>query len=491
MLSFGRVTVAGVQWLCPTPGCVPADAVGKRILSRPREGHAVERTGHQELLGPHRAEAQADGVSHKLGVGPRVKVTLPSLEAWCMARFRRTRPRRCNGRDGPRLPPTETIEAWKSGPDFAASKPTFPGGLGSAGLTALELAPCQPHAVVAIAAVNAAAPGTVRRRSEPRASIAMATFNGAEHVVAQLETIAAQSMLPTEVVVVDDHSDDDTAGICQLFSERAPFELRVLRNASNLGPVRTFERALRECRGEYVFLSDQDDAWHADKLFTMVAAMDASPRSVLAIHDLRICDGTMRPIGETKMQRLAKLGSASRGHVTAMATVVRRSFLEHALPVPSPDVITHDGWLHECARALGLRLVIAKVLADYRRHESAFTVGSVVNAPGTTSLMSLTRDRLRKQGSERLDAQQTLFANVACWLTERRNGLVDGGFASFEDLDRTGVTYRNFAQWAAERRTLLQRPRSLRWRDVIVQFLRGKYRPFSGWRSAAKDILQP
>ena len=44
-------------------------------------------------------------------------------------------------------------------------------------------------------------------------SIAMTTFNGAIHLREQLDSLAAQRLLPAELVIGDDGSTDDTLAI--------------------------------------------------------------------------------------------------------------------------------------------------------------------------------------------------------------------------------------------------------------------------------------
>ena len=48
-----------------------------------------------------------------------------------------------------------------------------------------------------------------------RTSVAMATYNGAEYVVEQLESIRTQSMPVDEVIIHDDRSTDDTVAIVE------------------------------------------------------------------------------------------------------------------------------------------------------------------------------------------------------------------------------------------------------------------------------------
>ncbi len=46
-----------------------------------------------------------------------------------------------------------------------------------------------------------------------RVSIAMCTYNGAAHVLEQLESFIAQTRQPDELIVCDDASQDETADI--------------------------------------------------------------------------------------------------------------------------------------------------------------------------------------------------------------------------------------------------------------------------------------
>ena len=66
-------------------------------------------------------------------------------------------------------------------------------------------------------------------------SVAMATYNGAGFIGAQLASIAAQTRTPDELVVCDDGSDDGTVEIIERFAREAPFEVRLICNEQRLG----------------------------------------------------------------------------------------------------------------------------------------------------------------------------------------------------------------------------------------------------------------
>src|SRR5688500_9098173 len=95
-------------------------------------------------------------------------------------------------------------------------------------------------------------------------SVAMCTYNGAQFLRTQLESIIAQSRAPDEIVVCDDCSTDETRALLKQFAAESLVPVSLHFNEQNLGSVRNFEQAIRMCNGNVIALSDQDDVWHRD-----------------------------------------------------------------------------------------------------------------------------------------------------------------------------------------------------------------------------------
>ena len=77
-------------------------------------------------------------------------------------------------------------------------------------------------------------------------SVAMATYNGAAYLARQLDDLAAQSILPAELVICDDGSTDNTLAILERFAITAPFAVRAHRNSDVWATARTSSNA-RAC----------------------------------------------------------------------------------------------------------------------------------------------------------------------------------------------------------------------------------------------------
>ena len=130
-------------------------------------------------------------------------------------------------------------------------------------------------------------------------SVIIASYNGASYIRAQLESIAAQTLQPEEIIVQDDCSSDDTVEIVRSYLSRLPIRLHV--NPENLGYVRNFESALAKAQGEYIALCDQDDIWEPHKLETLVNAIG---NKSLVYSDSYLIDAQGKSIGKTLSQKL-------------------------------------------------------------------------------------------------------------------------------------------------------------------------------------------
>ena len=75
-------------------------------------------------------------------------------------------------------------------------------------------------------------------------SIALCTYNGERFLSQQLESLAAQTILPDELVICDDASSDGSMHILEEFAKNSPFIVRIFKNKKNLGYIKNYEKAI-------------------------------------------------------------------------------------------------------------------------------------------------------------------------------------------------------------------------------------------------------
>lgn len=128
------------------------------------------------------------------------------------------------------------------------------------------------------AARHPAAQGSPREGRAPRVSVIMATYNGSAYIEYSIRSLLTQTMQDFEIIVVDDCSTDDTHEVLRAIADP---RLRVIRNAENIGVVRSRNRCFEAARGEYVAMLDHDDLSLPTRLHKQVAYLDAHPDTVL------------------------------------------------------------------------------------------------------------------------------------------------------------------------------------------------------------------
>ncbi|WP_158241543.1 glycosyltransferase family 2 protein [Novosphingobium sp. TH158] len=234
---------------------------------------------------------------------------------------------------------------------------------------------------------------------EPRkVSVALATYNGAKFLAAQLESYLVQSRLPDELVIGDDGSTDGTVALIEDFARRAPFPVRLTVNSGNLGPTRNFVETMLRCQGEVIFPSDQDDVWHAGKIERMLHFLGDRPGTWLAVHDAALVDGKGVPLGLTMAGQIRSAGEEPRWALVAgCCMAIDARLLELCRPVPRLG--QHDAWLAGVAGGLGIRSYLDEALIDYRRH-GANVSESFMSDLKPTSRLARWRERLGRACSE-------------------------------------------------------------------------------------------
>ena len=332
----------------------------------------------------------------------------------------------------------------------------------------------------------------------------LSTWNGQRYLDEQLESLAAQTLVPHELVVRDDASTDGSVELLHRFADRARFPVTVERGQERVGPARSFERALGAVSGDLVALCDQDDVWRPDKLAVLVRVLEDDPTVTLAFSDARLIDDDGRRIDGSVSRYLGLTGARrrrfdtdplttllERSLVTGCTTVVRSRVVAAALPLPSSlDLdevpMLHDRWLGLLAATLGSVVLIDQPLVDYRQHpaqhtgfeRSALCRARAAVVGGASQLgRSATKGDALTGWRARLAGRSTQLEDVA----ERARA--HGATARSVDLLRQAAQHlRTRADLpAARRRRLLEISRELR---------TGAYRWSDGSLAAAVDLVR-
>jgi len=221
----------------------------------------------------------------------------------------------------------------------------------------------------------------------------MATFNGAAYLGQQLADVAAQTSLPSELVVCDDGSSDDTLIILERFAASAPFPVRIHRNSERLGYRANFLKCASLCQSDLVAFCDQDDRWLPTKLAAMLACFD-DPDVLLAFHGAEIIGEDERPLGRLPQRprptgKSPPLSGSPWTFALGFTQVFRRWLCDCDRWWPlsvdqyrADEPLAHDQWYFFLASVLGTIVNVETPLVRYRQHERTCSAGPRRSAAG-------------------------------------------------------------------------------------------------------------
>lgn len=142
----------------------------------------------------------------------------------------------------------------------------------------------------------------------PMVSVVIPLWNGLEHIPACLASLRAQTLPDHEVVVVDNASPD---GAGEWVAKHHP-EVRLVRNARNLGFAGGTNTGLRAARGRYLVTLNQDTVAAPEFLEQLVAATTWGPRVGMVASKMRYLHSKDR-INSTGIQVLGDFYGEDRG----------------------------------------------------------------------------------------------------------------------------------------------------------------------------------
>lgn len=329
---------------------------------------------------------------------------------------------------------------------------------------------------------------------QPTISVAMCTYNGETYLAEQLESLLRQTRLPDELVVCDDHSTDHTLQILEFFAAQSPFPIRIIQNETRLGYNKNFEKALGNCTGDLIFVSDQDDYWLPEKIEEISDFLMAHPDVDLVFSNAQVADNQLNSTNMLFWERVSFTDDTRQrwvegealdilldgNRVMGCASAIRRDLLDAVLPIPDVPGYIYDGWMALVAAARGTIRFYEKPLLIYRTHENQ-QVG--VRPEPTNRFVSL-RERFTRARSEKLQpfiSKREQLRIIRHLLDER---VPDSPF--YIDHLQSRLDFYTV-------RSTLPRPRIHRFGPVMREWFRGNYKrfadPTAGWRAPIMAAL--
>lgn len=261
-------------------------------------------------------------------------------------------------------------------------------------------------------------------------TILMATYNGAEYLAAQMDSILHQTVQDFCLIVYDDGSTDDTFSILKAYQKKYPNQIRCIQNEFPTGSAKgNFFLMLKDLKakqaGEYIIFADQDDVWEKDKLEKLQEHLKGmemrygKSTPLLVYSDLKVADENLRVLHPSMQQwmhhpnRAKNLGALLvENDVTGNSMMFNQSLLD--IYFEPTDAVMHDWYLAILANVFGHMSYLEESLTLYRQHQSN-ALGVKKTGVLQTMLGNFFQSKERKQAIQKTYAQMFAQAESVLW----------------------------------------------------------------------------
>lgn len=201
-------------------------------------------------------------------------------------------------------------------------------------------------------------------------SVCIATYNGGKFIRQQLDSILKQLETDDEIIISDDSSSDMTLEIIKLYNDS---RIKILAGNTFRSPIFNLENALKQAKGDYIFLADQDDIWDDNKIEITLSYLKEYN---IVISDCNIINETGDEIHpsffELNKSKAGLLHNFIKNSYLGCCMAFDRKMLEAILPFPE-NIAMHDIWIGIISELIGNPIFISNKLISYRRHSLNFS----------------------------------------------------------------------------------------------------------------------
>ena len=202
----------------------------------------------------------------------------------------------------------------------------------------------------------------------------MATFNGADYIGEQLDSLLNQTYRHWRLVVHDDGSTDHTVAIVTDYCAKDPRITLLADGVSGRGAARNYLHLLHEIKAGLYMFCDQDDVWLPNKVERMVAAISTKKQpSLVYANGYFYRSGRVIPQKTTTIHpRTLQDSLFFNSGIQGCSVIVNEQLVALLKPFPG-QVAMHDHLLTMAAVTFGEISYIDEVLTWYRQHERNVT----------------------------------------------------------------------------------------------------------------------
>lgn len=318
-------------------------------------------------------------------------------------------------------------------------------------------------------------------------SVAMCTYNGERYIEEQIQSILNQTLLPHEIVIIDDGSTDNTLNIAERLLRNSSLKFKIIINKKNLGVIKNFEKAINNTTGDIIFTCDQDDVWIENKVKKILEEFKKDDEISLVFTDAYLVDKNLSTLGlnlweivsfnskkyTNKHDKLLK-EMLKHNIMTGATMAFKKNTFNKSLPLN--DLWIHDYWIGIITVILGGKVkALNEPLILYRQHENN-VIGSSKKSLTSKVLNYITNNNseVQRHGEKKLNMMGLLIKFI-----NEKNYQVDNDYLYL--INESNIFWEQKVHLKSQKKSTALK--------FVLLNLKNYNNYYTGIRGAIKDII--
>ena len=122
-------------------------------------------------------------------------------------------------------------------------------------------------------------------KNNHKISIIILCYNLGHFLPEAIDSVLHQTLLPSEIIIADDASTDNTPKIAKQYTKKYPRLIKYIRQPKNLGIIGNLNQAMSVEKGDYISILGADDRFLPEFVEKSAQILDRYPKVAIAYTD--------------------------------------------------------------------------------------------------------------------------------------------------------------------------------------------------------------
>jgi glycosyltransferase involved in cell wall biosynthesis len=189
----------------------------------------------------------------------------------------------------------------------------------------------------------------------------IAVYNGERYIEAAIKSILAQTVPITEIIIIDDGSNDATVQKIEAFQ----LPNIILLKQQNSGQAKAINAALPLVKGDFITFLDADDIWKSNKTALQLAAFEKNPTAQLCFGGMEEFISPELPIVEQQKIRVNPVNLYAKVRPCMM---IRRKTMQEFVFFPEVPTMDFIAWYASIKHKVTSEVFVDAIVLERRLH---------------------------------------------------------------------------------------------------------------------------